>query len=178
MPHTLLKKIIDTIKDSYDIVIIDLPPNAGISIEMALFASDKVICATDCDDFSKEGIEVTLEGIKSFNEVINKNLIVDACFISKYIKNITLNTTVRDEIIEILIENGVLKDNIRTISYNKIIPESQRAAFALIGFFQKENYSAKTDSVVFSSTINQAILVNEQFFDYAIKMINDKEANR
>ena len=65
MPHTLLKKIIDTVKDSYDMVICDLPPNSGISIEMALYASDKVIFATDCDKFAREGIEVTLEGISN-----------------------------------------------------------------------------------------------------------------
>ena len=86
MPHTLVKKIIDTIKDSYDMVICDLPPNSGISIEMALYASDKVIFATDCDKFAREGIEVTLEGISNYNEVVNKDLVIDTCFISKYNK--------------------------------------------------------------------------------------------
>lgn len=177
MPHTLLKKIIDTVKDSYDMVICDLPPNSGISIEMALYASDKVIFATDCDKFAREGIEVTLEGINNYNEVVNKDLVIDTCFISKYNKNARVHNTVRDETIKILLDNGISNEDIRTIPYNLIIPESQHQSYALIGFFQKENYSAKSDTVNYSSTISQAILANEQFFDYAIKMINDKEEN-
>ena len=175
MPHTLVKKIIDTIKDSYDMVICDLPPNSGISIEMALYASDKVIFATDCDKFAREGIEVTLEGISNYNEVVNKDLVIDTCFISKYNKNARVHNTVRDETIKILSNNGISKEDIRTIPFNLIIPESQHQLYALIGFFQKENYSAKSDTVNYSSTISQAILANEHFFDYAIKMINDKE---
>ena len=177
MPHTLLKKIIDTVKDSYDMVICDLPPNSGISIEMALYASDKVIFATDCDKFAREGIEVTLEGISNYNEVVNKDLVIDTCFISKYNKNARVHNTVRDETIKILSNNGISKEDIRTIPFNLIIPESQHQLYALIGFFQKENYSAKSDTVNYSSTISQAILANEHFFDYAIKMINDKEKN-
>ena len=177
MPHTLIKKIIDTIKDSYDMVICDLPPNSGISIEMALYASDKVIFATDCDKFAREGIEVTLEGISNYNEVVNKDLVIDTCFISKYNKNARVHNTVRDETIKILSNNGISKEDIRTIPFNLIIPESQHQLYALIGFFQKENYSAKSDTVNYSSTISQAILANEHFFDYAIKMINDKEKN-
>ena len=177
MPHTLLKKIIDTVKDSYDMVICDLPPNSGISIEMALYASDKVIFATDCDIFAKEGIEVTLEGINNFNQNTNKDLVIDTCFISKYNKNARIHNTVRDETIELLVDNGIHKDDIRTIPYNLIVPESQHESYALIGFFQKESYSAKSESVSYSSTISQAILANEQFFEYAIKMINDKEEN-
>ena len=177
MPHTLVKKIIDTIKDSYDMVICDLPPNSGISIEMALYASDKVIFATDCDIFAKEGIEVTLEGINNFNQNTNKDLVIDTCFISKYNKNARIHNTVRDETIELLVDNGIHKDDIRTIPYNLIVPESQHESYALIGFFQKESYSAKSESVSYSSTISQAILANEQFFEYAIKMINDKEEN-
>jgi len=69
MPHTLLKKIIDTVKDSYDIILLDLAPTSGISIEQALFASDKVILATDCDEFSKEGI-------KTFNKNVQKILLL------------------------------------------------------------------------------------------------------
>lgn len=177
MPHTLLKKIIDTIKDSYDMVICDLPPNSGISIEMALYASDKIIFATDCDKFAREGIEVTLEGINNYNDVVNKDLVIDTCFISKYNKNARVHNTVRDETIKILLDNGISKEDIRTIPYNLIIPESQHQSYALIGFFQKENYSVKSDTVNYSSTISQAILANEQFFDCAIKMINDKEEN-
>lgn len=177
MPHTLVKKIIDTIKDSYDMVICDLPPNSGISIEMALYASDKVIFATDCDKFAREGIEVTLEGISNYNEVVNKDLVIDTCFISKYNKNARVHNTVRDETIKILSNNGISKEDIRTIPFNLIIPESQHQLYALIGFFQKENYSAKSDTVNYSSTISQAILANEHFFDYAIKIINDKEKN-
>jgi chromosome partitioning protein len=177
MAHTLLKRIIDTVKDSYDFVILDLPPNSGMAIEMSLYASDKVILATDCDDYAKEGIEVTLEGIKSYNEVVDKNLMVDTCFISKYNKKVGVNNFVRDKIIDILTNNGLFKEYIRTIPFNYVIPESQKDAYALIGFFQKEKYNIKTESVTYVSTINQSILANEQFFDCAIKMINDKEAN-
>lgn len=175
MPHTLLKKIIDTIKDEYDFIILDLPPSSGLSIEMALFASDKVVFATDCDIFAKEGIEVTLEGINAFNENTSKNLVIDACFISKYNKNARIHNTAKEETIELLTEYGIDKSNIHVIPYTLVIPESQHECSALIGFFQKENYNVKNDTVSYVSTINQSILANEQFFEYAIKLINEKQ---
>jgi|GEM_PF-1447946 len=177
MPHTILKKIIDKIKDSYDVILLDLPPSSGMSIEQALFASDKVILATDCDEFSKEGIEVTLEGIKAFNESVQKDLIIDSCFISKFNKNAKIHSTIKNDIMEMLNEKGFDKDKIFTITYSLIIPESQYEAAPLIGFFQKENYNPKNDTVNYVSTINQAILVNEHFLDYAIRIIKDKESN-
>ena len=97
MPHTLLKKIIDTIKDSYDIIILDLASTSGISIEQALFASDKVILATDCDEFLKEGI--------------------DSCFISKFNKNAKIHLTIKNSLIEKFEERGFDKENFFTILY-------------------------------------------------------------
>jgi len=177
MPHTLLKKIIDTVKDSYDIILLDLAPTSGISIEQALFASDKIILATDCDEFSKEGIEVTLEGIKTFNKNVQRNLIIDSCFISKFNKNAKIHTTIKNNLVEMLEEKGFDKEKIFTILYSLIIPESQYEASALIGFFQKENYNPKNDTVNYVSTINQSILANEHFLEYAIRIIKDKERN-
>lgn len=177
MPHTILKKIIDTVKDSYDVILLDLAPTSGISIEQALFASDKVILATDCDEFSKEGIEVTLEGIKAFNESVQKELVIDSCFISKFNKNAKIHLTIKNNIIEMLEERGFDKEKIFTILYSLVIPESQYEAAPLIGFFQKENYNPKNDTVNYVSTINQAILANEYFLEYAMKIIKDKEGN-
>ena len=177
MPHTILKKIIDTIKDSYDVILLDLAPSSGMSIEQALFASDKVILATDCDEFSKEGVEVTLEGIKIFNENVQKNLIIDSCFISKFNKNAKIHQTIKTSIIEMLEERGFEKEKIYTILYSLVIPESQYEASPLIGFFQKESYNAKNDTVNYVSTINQSILANEYFLEYAIRIIKDKESN-
>ncbi len=175
MPHTILAKIIETIKDKYDFIIIDLPPSSGISIEMALFASDNIILATNCDEFSKEGIEVTLEGINVFNKNIDKSLVVDSCFISMYNKNANIHNSIKEELIDILTLNSIEEKKIFINPYNLIIPESQHVSSALIGFFQKEVYSSKTDSVNYVSTITQSLLANEQFFDYAIQMINNKE---
>jgi hypothetical protein len=123
---------------------------------------------------SREGLQLA---VSNYDEVVNKDLVIDTCFISKYNKNARVHNTVRDETIKILSNNGISKEDIRTIPFNLIIPESQHQLYALIGFFQKENYSAKSDTVNYSSTISQAILANEHFFDYAIKMINDKEKN-
>jgi len=74
-------------------------------------------------------------------------------------------------------EKGFDKEKIFTILYSLIIPESQYEASALIGFFQKENYNPKNDTVNYVSTINQSILANEYFLEYAIRIIKDKERN-
>ena len=175
MPHTILKKIFDTIKDEYEILILDLPPTSGLTIEMALYASDKVILASDCDEFSNEGIEVTLEGIKAFNSSIEKDLTIDACFISKFNKTAKIHHTIKDELTQILIGKGFNEDNIYTTPYSLVVPESQYEASALIGYFQKEIYNPKLQSVSYVSTINQSMLVNENYLEYAIKITNDCE---
>ena len=176
MPHTILKRIIDMVKDSYDVILLDLPPSSGMSIEQALFASDKVILATDCDEFSKEGIEVTLGGIKTFNESVQKNLIIDSCFISKFNKNAKIHATIKNDIMEMLQDKGFNEKKIFTIPYSLTIPESQYEAAPLIGFFQKEHYNPKNETVTYVSTINQAMVINEHFLDYSMMIINDKES--
>lgn len=175
MSHTILKKIINTVEDDFDFIIIDLPPSSGVSIEMALYAADRVILATDCDEFSKEGIEVTLEGVKTFNENVGKNLKIDSCFISKYNNNIKAHQQLREELIELLEEKGLEKEILYTSPYNLVIPDSQREAVPLIGFFQKETYNSKNDTYSYVSMINQSLHQNKCFFEYAIKMIKDAE---
>ena len=177
MPHLLLKKIIDKIKKDYDFIIIDTPPYSGTSLEMSLYASDNVILASDCDEFSKEGIEVTLEGIKNLNENIEKDIKIDSCFISKYNKSVNINSEIIDEIMDMLIEEDFDEEKFFIVPLSSVIPESQYEALPLIGFFNKENHNKVTGVTNIISRINMSYLTNQYFFDYAIKMIKDNEDN-
>jgi chromosome partitioning protein len=83
-PHKILKKIIDTIKEDYEFIIIDTPPSPGLAQQMALYTTDKIIVPTLPDEFSIDGL---IDLIKETNyikdEFDKENLLIKAIFINK-----------------------------------------------------------------------------------------------
>ena len=58
-----LKKQLETIRDRYDYIIIDCPPNLGILTTNALAASDSVLIPIQCEYYSLEGVNQLLHTI-------------------------------------------------------------------------------------------------------------------
>ena len=69
----VLKRSIDSIKDSYDYILIDSPPALGPITINTLSASNSVIIPIQCEFFALEGLAQLLNTIKLVKQTINRS---------------------------------------------------------------------------------------------------------
>lgn len=62
------------LKESYDLVFIDCPPDLGAAITAAALSSDLIIAPIEPDRFSLSGLELTLSEINKISSLYNKNI--------------------------------------------------------------------------------------------------------
>jgi len=65
-PWTVLKNIIDSIRDKYDYILIDLPPSLGVLTTNGLLASDGVIIPMQTEFFALAGLRNMLTNLNDF----------------------------------------------------------------------------------------------------------------
>ena len=69
-----LRKVLDPIKDDYDVVLIDCPPSLGVLTITALTAADEVLIPMQCEALSQRGVSQLIETINDVREFTNPNL--------------------------------------------------------------------------------------------------------
>ena len=81
----ILKRVIHTIKDRYDYILIDCPPNLYLVTQNALAASDSYVITTIPDHMSTIGINILIRKIGELNNVMNnkcQSTGIKSCFIT------------------------------------------------------------------------------------------------
>jgi len=68
---SILKNLLDSVKDNYDYILLDCPPNVNIVTQNAFYASDYYVIPTIPDFLSTTGISL----IKNYMDQFNKNYI-------------------------------------------------------------------------------------------------------
>lgn len=134
MPHTVLDMILNTIKDSYDVIVCDTPPTAGLPLEMSIFASDRIILATHATEFSIEGLEATIEEIQEFIKVTKKDLRIDGIIINAFIKSRKDQDEAQGKILDILLDLGLDEKNLIINPESTLIGRTQVACVPIIEF--------------------------------------------
>jgi chromosome partitioning protein len=71
--QTLLR-VLDKIRDRYDVILIDCPPSLGLLTINALTAADKVIMPLECEFFALRGIALLTDTIAKVQDRLNANL--------------------------------------------------------------------------------------------------------
>ena len=69
-----LRKILEPVRDDYDIVLIDCPPSLGVLTITALTAADEVLIPMQCEALSRRGVTQLLETIDDVREFTNTTL--------------------------------------------------------------------------------------------------------
>ena len=118
--NTQLKLALDTIKDSFDFIIIDCPPSLGLITTNALTASDSVIIPVQCEFFALEGITQLLNTIMLAQKNLNPNLNIEGVLLTMLDSRAILCLEVVEDI------RRFFKERV----YNTIIPRLVRIAEA------------------------------------------------
>ncbi|MBO5401720.1 MAG: ParA family protein [Clostridia bacterium] len=93
-----LKAALDTVRDSFDYIIIDCPPSLGLITLNALTASDGVVIPLLCEYYSLEGLSQLTLTIKSVRKLYNPSLELTGVLVNMYDGRLNLTAQVMNEI--------------------------------------------------------------------------------
>ncbi len=118
--ETILREYLKTVKDSYDVIILDCTPSLGMLTINALAAADEVLIPVTPQYLSIKGLEQLIRTIARVKRQINPGLRIGGILIAMA----DMRTNYTKDIIQLLHETY----NGRIPIFNSIIPMSVRAA--------------------------------------------------
>jgi chromosome partitioning protein len=80
----MMRKVIDTIKDDYDFVIIDCSPSLGLITINSLTAANSVIIPVQCQYFALEGLGKLLNTIRIVQDRLNNQLDIEGILLTMF----------------------------------------------------------------------------------------------
>ncbi len=96
--ESVLKKVIEEIRDQFDYIFIDCLPSLGLITINALTAADSVIIPIQCEIFSLEGLGKLKNTISLVKEKLNENLEIEGIVLSMYDKRLRMANLVVSEV--------------------------------------------------------------------------------
>lgn len=93
----ILKKIVDSIRDEYDFIIIDCLPSLGLVTVNALTSADSVIVPVQCEYFALEGLGKLMNTIRLVKAQLNPRLDIEGILLSMYDTRLRLAKEVVEE---------------------------------------------------------------------------------
>ena len=118
--ETILRDYLNSVRDQYDVILLDCCPSLGMLTINALAAADQVLIPMQAHYLSIKGLEQLIRTISNVKRKINPGLEIAGILITVA----DLRTTYSREIIELL--RNSYGDKLRI--FNSIIPQSIRAA--------------------------------------------------
>lgn len=96
--ESILKRIIDQVKDEFDYVFIDCPPSLGLLTINALTAANGLLIPIQCEYYALEGVTKLLESVKMIQNSLNPQLEVFGVLMTMFDKRTTLSNQVVTEV--------------------------------------------------------------------------------
>lgn len=145
--HKLLKEQLDKIKDNFNYIIIDTPPNLSLLTTNAIYSSDAVLIPMIADIYSINGLKVIYQQIQDIKEgTDNKDVYIMGLLLTHYKQQTLLNQSLRDALQDIAkqIQTKVYKSVIRD---SVIFSDSQ--ATNNVCLLKYPNHNATNDYISF-----------------------------
>jgi chromosome partitioning protein len=95
---SILKGVLEPIKDSFDYILIDCPPSLGFLSLCALTAADEVLIPVQCEYFAMEAIAQILSAINNVRMSTNPSLQINGFLLTMYDNRTRLSTEVSSEV--------------------------------------------------------------------------------
>ena len=111
-----LKRIVDTLRGSFDDILIDCPPSLGLLTLNALVAADSVLIPLHCEYFALEGLADLVGTMRRVRSVLNPSLDIEGVLLTMYDDRTNLGQLVAMDVREFF------KDKV----FDTIIPRNVR----------------------------------------------------
>jgi chromosome partitioning protein len=79
-----LRRVVEALRDEFDLILIDSPPSLGLLTLNALVAADSVLVPLNCEYFALEGIAELLSTIDRVREAFNPRLHLEGVLLTMY----------------------------------------------------------------------------------------------
>ncbi len=93
-----MQRVVDKVRDNYDLIIIDCSPSLGLITINALTAADSVIIPVQCEYFALEGLGKLLNTIKIVQSNLNPNLDIEGILLTMFDIRLRLSKQVVEEV--------------------------------------------------------------------------------
>lgn len=135
---SVMKKAIDSVRDSYDYIIIDSPPSLSLLTVNGMIAADYLVLPVQTEFYALEGVAQLLESMAMVKKAMNPNLKLLGVLATMYDKRTSLSMEVLEEI------RKYFKDKV----FRTTIPRNVRVAEAPshgvpVGSYDKFSKGAK-----------------------------------
>lgn len=126
----LLKNKLEEIKNDYDYIIIDCPPNLGLLTINALTASDSILIPIQCEYFALDATTPMLAAVSQIQSTTNKNIEIEGFLLTMYDAKTNLDIEICRSV------RGLFKENTFStiIPRNISIPESSYRGSSVIKY--------------------------------------------
>lgn len=114
--ESVLKQLIEPIRNDYDFIVIDCSPSLGLITVNALTGADAVIVPVQCEFFALEGLGKLLNTIKIVQSRLNTALVIEGILMTMYDGRLRLCNQVVNEVrrhFEDLVFNTIIHRNSR-----------------------------------------------------------------
>ena len=118
--ETILREYLNTVRNQYDVILLDCCPSLGMLTINALSAADEVLIPMQAHYLSLKGMEQLMRTIARVKRQINPNLTISGILITMA----DMRTTYSQEIVELL--RGTYGGKLKI--FDTVIPRSLRAA--------------------------------------------------
>lgn len=96
--ESILKNIIENIRNDYEYIFIDCPPSLGLLTLNGLVAADSVIIPVQCEYYALEGLGQLLNTITIVQNNLNPNLEVEGVLLTMYDSRLRLSNQIVEEV--------------------------------------------------------------------------------
>ncbi|RYY66557.1 MAG: ParA family protein [Chitinophagaceae bacterium] len=114
--ETVMKNILDTLRDEYDFIVIDCSPSLGLITVNALVAADSVVVPVQTEFFALEGLGKLLNTVKIVQSRLNTDLKIEGILMTMYDGRLRLCNQVVSEVrrhFEDLVFESIIHRNTR-----------------------------------------------------------------
>ncbi|MBO4953545.1 MAG: ParA family protein [Clostridia bacterium] len=93
-----LKEAIATVRDEFDMILIDCPPSLGLLTLNALTATDTVLMPIQCEYYALEGLSQLTKTIKKVKQALNPDIDIEGVLLTMFDSRTNLSIAVADEV--------------------------------------------------------------------------------
>lgn len=115
-----LRKALDSVRESYDFILIDCPPSLGILTLNALVAADSILVPIQCEYFALEGLSELLETFSRIRRAFNPRLEIEGVLLTMYDDRLNLSGQIHENV----------KNHLPGQVFETLIPRNVRLAEA------------------------------------------------